>query len=581
MPLGRKTSLVVSFLGKALCFFIASSLMVSSNETKSFDSAPLVAHFEDVGLRIGLTVPHIASRRKDFILDTISGGIGFIDCDIDGRLDVLAVHGSTVDEYQRNGGHSMVTLYHQEPDFKFIDITEAAGLTRKGWGMGIAVADYDNDGLPDIYVTGYGHNVLYHNLGNCKFEDVTERAGVTGGGFSTAAAWSDYDRDGNTDLFVTRYVQLDINHLPLPGSNRHCNYLGHSVHCGPQGLRGETDLLYHNRGDGTFEEIATAAGLAGPEPHYGLGAIWADYDNDGWPDLYVANDAGSNYLYHNNQHGQFEEVGMAQGVALSSDGSIQGSMGVDWGDFDRDGRLDLLVTAFTGQSIKLYHNLGPLGFADVGSLSHIAQPSASYIGWGAGFFDVDNSGWLSIIMSNGHVYPQADLAPDVAHYQQPMLLFHSLHDGTFEDISLGLRVILPPASWRGLALGDVNNDGCIDMVILNTDGPPSLVMNDCGANNHGVLLKLIGTHSNRAAIGARVILKSRNGTQLAEVRGGGSYMSQNDLRLHFGLGPSNRIDEVEIRWPSGTIDRIHKLSGDFIYSVVEGQGVRSRTSLRR
>jgi hypothetical protein len=257
-------------------------------------------------------------------------------------------------------------------------------------------------------------------------------------------------------------------------------------------------------------------------------------------------------------------------------------MGVDWGDFDRDGRLDLLVTAFTGQSIKLYHNLGAVGFADVGPLSHISQPSALYIGWGAGFIDIDNSGWLSIIVSNGHVYPQADLVPNVARYRQPILLFRSLRDGTYEDMSSGLGAVLPLASWRGLALGDVNNDGCMDIVIQNIDGPPSLVINHCNHHpliNHRALFKLTGTRSNRAAIGARVILKTKNATQLAEVRGGGSYISQNDLRLHFGLGPSDRIDEVEVRWPSGAIDRIHDLRADFMYNVVEGQGVRSRTML--
>lgn len=566
-------SKVIGLLAVAALIFIGQQIRINS----PFASP----RFEDVGRRVGLTGSHISSRTKDFVVDTISGGIGFIDCDSDGRLDILIANGSTVDEYQRTGGNLMLTLYQQGSDFRFHDITEAAGLRRRGWGMGVAVADYDNDGLPDIYVTGYGHNVLYHNIGSCRFEDVTERAGVGGGGFSTSAAWADYDRDGNVDLFVARYVQLDLNHLPAPGSvTRYCTYLGRPVHCGPQGLAGETDLLYHNRGNGTFEEVSKTAGLVSSGRHYGLGAIWGDYDNDEWPDLYVANDAGANYLYHNKRDGTFEEAGMDEGVALSAAGAIQGSMGVDLGDFDSDGRFDLLVTAFAGQSAKLYRNLGSVGFADIAPLAHIAEPSAPYIGWGTGFFDMENSGWLDIVMANGHVYPQADLIPDSAHYSQPVLLFRSLHNGTYEDVSSELRPVLPLASWRGLALGDVNNDGCLDILLSNIDGPPSMVMNQCPVNNHSVLFSLVGTQSNRAAIGARVVLKTKNSTQVAEVRGGGSYMSQNDLRLHFGLGRIDRID-VEIRWPSGSVDTIRNLHADYIYTLVEGEGVHSRTPLKK
>jgi len=564
---------------KAIVVLTTSSLLLSFSQSKPDSRTPL-PHFEDVALRVGLSVPHISSRSKDFILDTISGGIGFIDCDNDGRLDVLAVNGSTVDEYRNNSGHLMLTLYHQEPDLKFTDITRRAGLTRRGWGMGIAVADYDNDGLPDIYVTGFGHNILYHNLGNCQFEDVTERAGVAGGGFSTAAAWADYDRDGNVDLFVTRYVQLDTNRLPPPGSSRlYCTYFGRPVHCGPQGLLGETDLLYRNRGDGTFQNVSETAGLSRSDLHYGLGAIWGDYDNDGWPDLYVASDAGTNFLYHNTRDGKFEEVGMIQGVALSSTGLIQGSMGVDWGDFDHDGQQDLLVTAFTGQSLKLYRNLGKLGFADVGTISQIAEPTVPLIGWGVGFFDMDNSGWLDIIMANGHIYPQADSIAETAHYHQPLLVFHNQRNGKFENVSSALGT-LTPASWRGLALGDVNNDGCVDVAVLNVDGPPSLLLNHCPVSNHRVLLKLLGTASNQEAIGARVTVKTARMSQFDEVRGGGSYMSQNDSRLHFGFGPEDKIDLLEIRWPSGRKETIRDLPADFIYTIVEGKGINAKKRIR-
>lgn len=580
-----RVNLPSSLVGRAICLLmrssavqtlLISSLLVSFQRPKA-DSHPVAPQFEEVAARAGITVPHVSGQAKNFILDTISGGIGFIDCDNDGKLDMLVVNGSTVDEYRTSGGRLMLTLYRQGPNFKFTDVTQAAGLTRRGWGMGVAVADYDNDGLPDIYVTGFGHNVLYHNLGSCKFEDVTERAGVAAGGFCTGAAWADYDRDGNVDLFVTRYVKLDINDLPETGSGRYCNYFGHPVHCGPQGLQGETSLLYHNRGDGTFENATESAGLSQPELHYGLGAIWGDYDNDGWPDLYVANDVGANFLYHNTRAGKFEEVGMIQGVALSNTGLIQGSMGVDWGDFDRDGRLDLLVTAFSGQSLKLYHNLGPPGFADVGAISRIAEATAPYIGWGVAFFDMNNSGWLDIVMANGHVYPQADSVTDT-HYHQPLLLFHNRHDGRFENDSSVLPA-LPSASWRGLAVGDVNNDGCVDVAALNIDGPPSLLLNHCSASRHRVLIKLVGTSSNRGAIGARATVRTADTTQIDEIRGGGSYMSQNDTRLHFGLGSHSSIDVLELKWPSGKEERITNLPADFIYTIVEGRGVRNKKKL--
>jgi hypothetical protein len=368
----------------------------------------------------------------------------------------------------------------------------------------------------------------------------------------------------------------------LPGSNtRHCKFFDQSVHCGPQGLPGETDLLYRNLGNGTFEEVSRTAGLSGSELHYGLGATWGDYDDDGWPDLYVANDAGANYLYHNKQNGTFEEVGMDQGVGLNSAGAIQGSMGVDFGDFDRDGRLDLVVTAFTGQSAKLYHNLGQLGFADVGELVHIAEPTAPYIGWGTGLVDLDNSGRVDLVIANGHVYPQADLAARLGQYRQPVLLFRSRDNGTYENASSELSRALPWASWRGLALADINNNGCLDLLISNIDGPPSLIENHCPSRAHSILFNLIGKRSNRAAIGARITIKAGKLTQMAEVRAGSSYMSQNDLRVHFGLNSLKKVDAAEIRWPSGLVDNIRDLSVNYIYNLVEGEGIRSKIPLRR
>ena len=305
--------------------------------------------FEDVSHRSGLTVPHISSPDKRYVIESMSGGVGLFDCDNDGKLDILTVNGSTVDRYRESGGDPMVTLYHQEPDGTFKDITKAAGLTRLGWGMGVAVADFDNDGRLDLFVTGYGGNVLYRNLGNCKFEDVTEKAGVRGGGFSTGAAWADYDRDGHVDLFVSRYVHVDLNNLPEFGKGKFCRYKGVLVQCGPWGLQGESDLLYHNRSDGTFEEVSVHAGVNDAQGRFGLGVVWGDYDNDGWPDLFVANDAGANYLYHNNHNGTFTDVALLAGVALSGEGLEQGNMGAGFGDYKHDGFLHI-----SRESLRIY-----------------------------------------------------------------------------------------------------------------------------------------------------------------------------------------------------------------------------------
>ena len=542
-----------------------------------------VPQFEDVAQKAGLTVPHISSPDKKYIVESMSGGVGLIDCDNDGKLDIITVNGSTVERF-RQGGDPMITLYHQNVDsttnnLHFTDITKQAGLTRKGWGMGIAVADFDNDGLDDIYVTGFAGNVLYHNLGNCKFEDVTEKAGVAAGGFSTGAAWADYDRDGKVDLFVARYVHVEIDKLPEFGNDpRFCRFKGVLVQCGPWGLPGESDLLFHNKGDGTFEEVSKKAGVDDPHHYYGLGATWGDYDNDGWPDLYVANDAGPNFLYRNKHDGTFEDVGLLSGVALSGDGMQQGSMGVDWGEYLNEGRLSIVVTNFVEQGTTLYHNLGKDEFADVSVRAKLMKPTFPYVGWGTKFFDMDNDGWLDLFVANGHVYPQVDNIPGGSPYRQPMLLFRNRRDGTFEDVSSALEKF-PPRSCRGAAFGDINNDGNVDIVVLNVGEPPSLLINHNQNSNHRVLFKLIGTKSNKAAIGARVTVKTGTLSQFSEVRGGASYISQNDLRLHFGLGASDKMSEVDIRWPNGQTEILRDVPDDFIYTIVEGKGIQQKMQL--
>jgi hypothetical protein len=552
--------------------FVVPFLLASSFSQTA--SVP-VLRFEDVAPRVGLTVSHISSAEKKYIIETVSGGVGFIDCDNDGRLDNVTVNGSNVDRY-RAGGDPMVTLYHQDANLKFTDITTSAGLNVKGWGMGVAVADFDNDGWQDLYVTGFGRYVLYRNLGDCKFQDVTEKAGLQAGGFGQGAAWGDYDRDGFVDLFIARYLRININHLPDFGSPE-CTIMSVKVHCGPLGLPGETNLLYRNRGDGTFEDVTRKAGVFDSGGAYGMQPLWFDYDNDGWPDLYVSNDAGPNDLYHNKHDGTFEDVSLISGTAVDGNGRSQGSMGVDAADFDHDGLLDLFVPDYAFQYDTLYWNRGPQGFVDITTKANLAKPTHPYVGWGTGFFDVDNDGWTDILVTNGHVYPQANLIQGSAPYREPIQLFRNHRDRTFEDFTAiaGLDK-LRAASWRGVAFGDVNNDGKVDVLVLDADGPPLLLINRSETKNHAVLFHLIGTKSNKGAIGARVTVKAADLVQFNEVRGGSSLFSQNDLRLHFGLAEHTLMNSVDIVWPSGKKETFENLPADLIYTIVEGDGIKQR-----
>jgi hypothetical protein len=546
---------------------------------KDRSGLPPVPVFKDVAKEVGLTVSHIAAPEAHYVIDSTSGGAGLFDCDDDGRLDVILINGSTVERYQA-GGDPLVTLYHQEADGTFKDITKEAGLTRRGWGMGVAVADYDNDGKLDLFVTGFGGSALYHGLGNCKFEDATEKAGVGGSGFMTGAAWGDYDRDGYVDLFVSRYSHLDMKNLPQFGSNKFCRFKGILVQCGPWGLEGESDFLYHNRGDGTFEEVSVKAGVHDDIGYYGLGVMWVDYDDDGWPDLLVANDSVPNYLYRNNRNGTFTDMGMITGVALSGEGMELGNMGIDWGDYDHSGRLSFFATHFEEQPNSLYHNTGPQGFDDVSWTSGVGQPSYPYVGWGTAFFDMDNDTWLDILVANGHVYPQIDTLDTGPRFREPLLLHRNNRDGTFDEVSkqAGLQE-LPMKSRRGAAFGDVFNTGNVDVLLLNVGEPPSLLKKVTGNGFHRVLFKLVGTKSNRAAIGSRVTIRAAGVKQFSEVHGGASYLSQNDLRLHFGLGTATKMESVEIRWPNGKVETLENVVADAIYTIVEGAGIRESKPL--
>ncbi len=533
-------------------------------------------HFREISEQAGLTtVPHFSAEKR-YLFETVGGGVALFDCDNDGKLDIVVVGDSTVDHYLQ-GGDPMVTLYHQDGDLHFRDITQSAGLTAKGWGMGVAVGDYDNDGLPDLYVTGYGRNVLYHNLGGCKFEDVTEKAGVACGGFSVGAAWADYDRDGNLDLFVARYVHSDIHNLPKPGAPSF-DYKGISIEV-PQ-AEGETSLLFHNRGDGTFEEVSGRSGVHNESKQRGMGVVWGDYDNDGWPDLFVANDVGPNFLYRNKHDGTFEEVGLASGTALSDDGRAMGNMAADFGDFDRDGKLDLIVTRYGFQPLSLYHNQAPLGFTDVAWTTQLSSSGYSPVRWGTGFEDFDNDGWPDIFVANGNVSQVLEVLPHELPFREPIQLFRNKGDQTFEEIGGAAGLNDGAAqSRRGAAFGDLNNDGNVDAVVYNVGAPPSLFINETKNRNHRVLFRLVGTRSNRGAIGARVTVFTSTMTQIDEVRGGGGYLSSNDPRLHFGLGSESVMKRVQIRWPSGRIEELKNVSSDAIYIIVEGKGIQNKVKL--
>lgn len=543
-------------------------------------SASTQLSFRDIASEAGVTTMPNSRTDRRYVLETASGGgVALSNCDNDGKLDIAVVNDSTIDQY-RAGGDLMITLYHQDGNssaIHFTDITKASGLTTRGWGMAIAVGDYDNDGLPDLYVTGYGHNVLYHNLGNCKFEDVTAKAGLQAGGFSTGAAWADYDRDGKLDLFVARYVKTDVNHLPNPARDFR-GYRGVLFEL-PDKMEGETDLLFRNRGDGTFEDVSKKARVDDPDKLHGMGVAWGDYDGDGWPDLYVTNDYGPTYMYHNRQNGTFEEVGMATGTAVGPDGRGYGNMAADFGDFDRDGRLDLFVTRADNQPASLYLNQGDY-FIDVAHKAGIAVPTTAPVKWGTGFADFDNDGWPDILIANGNFSSLLDNLPNEYKFAQPIQLFRNRGNLTFDDVAdeSGLnkgRIY----SRRGTAVGDINNDGQLDIVIFNVNAPPSVFLNQTRNLSHRVLFHLIGTKSNRAAIGARVRVTTSRLAQIDEVHAGGSYNSSNDTRLHFGLGSESTMKKVEVFWPSGLRQEFRDVKGDAIYEIKEGEPLGKATPL--
>ncbi len=529
--------------------------------------------FTEISRQAGITFKHVFSPEKKYIAESMSGGVALFDYDNDGYLDIYFVNSLTVD-LAKSHQKTRSALYHNNGDGTFTDVTDKAGVGDIGFGMGVAVGDYNNDGFDDLYVTCLGPNHLFRNNGNGRFTEVTTKAGVGDPRWSTGAAFVDYDNDGKLDLFVSNYVDFDLNHLPEFGQGRTCQFKGEPVQCGPRGLPGAGDSLYHNNGDGTFSDVSKKAGVSDPNGYYGLGVICSDFDEDGFVDIFVANDSTPNFLYHNNGDGRFKEIAFISGTAVNESGSEQGCMGVTLGDYDHDGRLDLFITNFDDEYNTLYHNDGHNSFTDVSYAAKVAEVSLPYVGWGTKFFDYDDDGWVDLFVASGHVYPQRD------HYRQREFLFHNNRNGTFSEVANEAgSTLMEERVGRGAAFGDIDNDGDVDVAINNLDGSPQLLRNDGGNANNSVLIKTIGVKSNRDGIGARVKIVSGDLTQIDEVRSGGSYLSHNDLRLHFGLETRTKIDLLEVRWPSGVIDKITNLSANKIFTIKEGKGVVEQKDL--
>ncbi len=543
------------------------------------DGAPVV--FMDITKPAGLDrfLHCSGSPEKTTILETIGSGVALLDYDGDGWLDIYLLNGSTLAALRGKESAPRAMLLHNNHDGTFTDVTGKAGLANERWGFGVAVADYDNDGWPDIYVANFGKNRLYHNNHDGTFTDVAEKAGVALGGWSAGPTWGDYDHDGLLDLFVPGYVKFDPEHPPTGSKNglsmSSCQFRGVTVICGPRGLPGEGDHLFHNNGDGTFTDVSKKAGVSDSAGYYGLASVFVDVDDDGWVDLAVANDSVPRYLYHNLHDGTFEDVSYLSGFALTNEGLAQASMGIAVGDYNRDGKVDFLVTTFSDDYKTLYRNDGSNNFSDVTYPAGLATPTIPFLAWGTGFLDFDNDGLLDIFIANGHVYPLVDGRDWGTTWAERPQLFRNLDGVKFQEVppatGSGLADVVPA---RGAAFGDLFNDGHIDVVLNNMDSPPTLLRNVVKNGNHWITLKLVGgTKSPRDAIGAKVFLTAGGARQRADIISGGSYGSSSDQRVHFGLGTTAKVEKVEIDWPSGTKEEIVVPGVDRILRVVEGQGV--------
>ena len=537
---------------------------------------PLGVEFVNVARESGLrTKTTFGGEKTDkYLVETTGCGAAFFDYDHDGWLDIFLVNGTRFQADWPANQAPTNRLYKNNRDGTFTDVTVQAGLVRTGWGQGVCVGDYDNDGFDDLFVTYWGDNALYHNNGDGKFTDVSAKAGVTTGGgklkrWNTGCAFVDYDRDGNLDLFVANYINFDQKTAPLPETGP-CTFKGTMVACGPPGLEGGKNILFHNNGDGTFTDVSDKAGILKTAGTYGLGVLVGDFDDDGWPDIYVANDSTSSALYQNNHDGTFTEIAIAAGVAYSADGKPQAGMGVSAADYDHDGLLDIVKTNFAGDTSSLYRNLGKKTFEDMTFQTGLGR-NTQFLGWGAGFLDFDNDGWADILINNGHVYPEVGQRDEKSGYRQRKVLYHNLRNGKFADVSLQAGPgILEAVAGRGCAFGDFDNDGDIDVLVNCMNDVPQLLRCDSSLKNNWLKVKTIGTKSNRSGIGAKLRCTTPDGMrQVDEVRSGGSYISQNDLRIHFGLG-ENATADLEIRWPSGHVDKLPGVKANQVLVAKEG-----------
>jgi hypothetical protein len=533
--------------------------------------------------------------NKQFLLEEMGCGVALFDYDNDGWLDIFLVNATTLDAHSQ-GFQPTSYLFHNNRDGTFQDVTAKSGLTVSGWGQGCCVGDYDNDGYDDLFVSYWGRNVLYHNNGDGSFTDVTEKAGLTGTSdrWGAGCCFLDYDRDGHLDLFVANYVNFDVERAPRAGQAIYCNYHDIKVPCGPQGFAGGTNILYRNRGDGTFVDVSEASGIARPrgsssmlfvernwQPSgsYGMGAVVADFDNDGWPDIYVACDSAPSLLYRNNHDRTFREVAVSAGCALDENGIALSGMGVAVADYDADGWLDIARTNFSEQVTTLYRNYGEAAFEDA-SIKAGFGVNRRYLGFGVGFFDFDNDGWKDLFVANGHVYSQIAGRKLHVEYKEPKILYRNLGNGRFQDVSSRSGAAIgAPNLARGCAFGDFDNDGNVDVVVNNLDSPPTLLRNDGVNRNNWIMFKCVGTRSNRSAIGARVKVTTGAHVQIDEVMSGSSYYSQSDFRLHFGLGSSIAANHVEVIWPSGVRESFEGLAANELYVLQESKGIISNRKL--
>jgi len=544
-------------------------------------SSDLAVSFVNIGRECGLNAKTIfgGEHKNKYLLETTGCGVAFYDYDNDGWLDIFLVNGTRLEGFPA-GTEPTSHLFRNNRDGTFTDVTAKAGVAHSGWGQGVCVGDYDNDGWDDLYITYYGKNVLYHNNGDGTFTDVSQKAGVAGKGtrWNTGCAFVDYDRDGRLDLFVANYIDLDLATAPVPESGP-CLYKSVMVACGPPGLQGGKNILYHNNGDGTFTDVSEASGILNANGTYGLGVLTADFDNDGWPDIYVANDSTASALYQNKKNGKFQDIAIEAGCALSPDGKPQAGMGVSAADYDLDGNLDIVKTNFAGDTPSLYHNQGRANFEDTTFTAGLGAHT-QYLGWGCGFFDMDNDGWADILICNGHVYPEVEQLKTEAGYAQRKLLYQNLHNGHFADVSFQAGPgISEPSPSRGAAFGDFDNDGDIDVVVNTVNDYPQLLRCDSKLDNNWIKVRTIGTKSNRSGIGARLMCvthppgETKPHQQIDEVRSGGGYFSQNDLRVHFGLGKAEKVDVLEVRWPSGQVDTLKDIKANQLIFVKETEGI--------